>query len=1232
MPKDSSSKTLFAPFAHLRLHSEFSIIDGLITIKPLLQRLHKMQMPAVAITDLSNMFALIKFYSGASKAGLKPICGCDIRVVDEDHDVVTPLVLLIKDQVGYHNLTAIISELYTDNPGHGAIVVSRTKLAEKSAGLIALSGAQYGDIGVALLAGEIKLAEQRLAQWQAMFPECFYLELQRLDKPDEDAYIDAALALARAWNCPVVASNDVRFLDREDFDAHEVRVCINEGRALDDPRRSRNYTEQQYLKSTAEMAKLFVDIPEAIQNAGEIALRCSLTLKLGAPSLPSYPVPEGMGLEAYLSSLSKQGLGDRLQGLFEVEADREEALKAYWDRLEIELKIINQMGFCGYFLIVMEFIQWAKDNGIPVGPGRGSGAGSIVAYALGITDIDPLKYDLLFERFLNPERVSMPDFDVDFCMEGRDRVIQHVAQLYGKDAVAQIITFGTMAAKAVVRDVARAQGKPYSLGDKLSKLIPFEPGMTLKKAFEMEPQLVEFVGIDDDAQEIMEMAYKLEGITRNVGKHAGGVVIAPTKLTDFTPLYCDAAGHGLMTQFDKNDVETVGLVKFDFLGLRTLTIIDWAVKMINAQADDGQATVDINTLPLDDEAVYRLLQKGETTAVFQLESRGMKDLIKRLVPNSFDDIIALVALFRPGPLQSGMVEDFIDRKHGRTRVVYSHPELEPVLATTYGVILYQEQVMQIAQVLADYTLGGADILRKAMGKKDPAEMAKQRSTFMAGARARDVDAKVATSIFDLMEKFAGYGFNKSHSAAYALVSYQTAWLKTHHPAYFMAAVLSAEMQNTDKIVTLIDECRSMQLAIIPPDINAGQFNFTVNPGGEIVYGLGAIKGVGEGPVESLLLAREQKPFSDLLDFCQRVDSRHANKRTMEALLRAGALDKLVEGDLDSARAQLTVMLPRAMQAAEQANRNQASGMDDLFGSIAPVLDARADYIFGKQQVKPWAEQKRLAAEKEALGVYLSGHPIDEFLEELSQLTSDRIANLRPQRGSQLVAGLLYNVRTMRSKAGDTIAFLTLDDRSGRLEVSLYAKEYEKFRDLLSKDAILVVECIVSVDDYTGGSRGRARQVMTLDQARERCAHRLALRLKFNSLESDFCQHLAKILAPYRRRQDREEPVASERATNGADLLDASASEQANFDGASNGASADGAEGGSGCTVVVHYERADSTGCIMLGQDWVVSPADDLIQKLRLEYGRDKVNLNYRSDKTLLSREGERSGFDKGHRH
>ncbi len=1182
-------------FAHLRLHTEFSISDGLVTIGPLIEQLRKINMPAVAITDLANLFGLIKFYSSALQNGIKPVSGCDV-LIENAEGVRSPIVLLVQDATGYLNLTRLISELYTRGDSIAEPVLPQARLEELGEGLIALSGAQKGDIGQALLAGDEELAQQCLQRWQALFPNRFYLELQRVGKREEEAYIAAAVRLALAAQCPVVATNDVRFLQQDDFDAHEVRVCINERRTLDDPRRPHNYTDQQYLKTAEEMTALFADIPEAIANVGEIVKRCNLQLTLGEPCLPNYPVPEGMTMEEYFAELSREGLEARLLSLFGERASDADLRKPYFDRLDMELGIINQMGFPGYFLIVMEFIQWAKDNGIPVGPGRGSGAGSIVAYALKITDLDPLKYDLLFERFLNPERVSMPDFDVDFCMEGRDRVIQHVAELYGNEAVSQIITFGTMAAKAVVRDVARVQGKPYALADKLSKLIPFVPGMTLSQAFEDEPQLGQFVDGDEDAQEIMEMAYKLEGITRNVGKHAGGVVIAPTRLTDFTPLYCDEAGQGLVTQFDKNDVETAGLVKFDFLGLRTLTIIDWAVKMINAKLPEGATPVDVNTLPLDDTSVFDLLKNGETTAVFQLESRGMKDLIKRLVPSSFEDIIALVALFRPGPLQSGMVDDFIDRKHGRKEVVYPHDELAPVLGNTYGVILYQEQVMQIAQVLANYTLGGADILRKAMGKKKPEEMAKQRVTFTEGAVARGIDQSLAESIFDLMEKFAGYGFNKSHSAAYALVSYQTAWLKAHYPAYFMAAVLTADMQNTDKIVTLIDECRSMKLTILPPDINVGRFNFTVNDAGEIVYGLGAIKGLGEGPVERILAARQEGPFESLLDLCSRVDAQTVNKRTMEALIRAGALDNFVEGDYDYSRGLLSATLSDAMQAAEQSNRNQASGVEDLFGEIAPAEPA----IAGDAAVKfrPWSEKQRLTAEKETLGLYLSGHPIDEHLAELQQIAPNRLVNLRPERGGQIAAGLLHGFRTMKSKSGDTIAFLTLDDRSARFEISLFAKEYEKYRDLIQKDEILIIECSVSVDDYSGGMKGRARQVMTLEQARYKYAQQLTLHLDSAELPGNFCDVLEKILHPY----CRQATGLNATGTNGGH-----ATAPPLVQGAGIPAEASPTQA---CRVMIDLQRATSKGCIMLGEQWQVTPADELIERLKSEFGRTQVGLKY----------------------
>jgi DNA polymerase-3 subunit alpha len=1208
---------MFEKFVHLRLHTEYSIVDGLVRIDDLAARVASMRMPAVAITDHVNLFGLIKFYTAAMKAGVKPLCGCDVLMENEDNPQrPTPLVLLVKNLEGYRNLTELISRAYTEKTTGSELTVKREWIHQHSAGLIALSGGRFGEVGRTLLEEGHDKAVQVLKNWMQWFPDCFYLELQRCGRDGEEDYIAAAVRLATSCACPVVATNDVRFLDADDFEAHEVRVCINERRTLDDPRRSRHYTEQQYLRSAAEMQALFRDIPEAIENTLAIAMRCNLELELGKPYLPNYPVPENVTVEEFFRQVSLEGLEARLLRLFPRDkpgspyADAElhmATCKPYYERLDFELNVIIQMGFPGYFLIVMEFIQWARDNGIPVGPGRGSGAGSIVAYALGITDLDPLRYDLLFERFLNPERVSMPDFDVDFCMDGRDRVIQHVADMYGKEAVSQIITFGTMAAKAVVRDVARVQGKSYALADKLSKLIPFEVGITLAKAVETEPQLKEFIDGDEDAQEVMEMAYKLEGLTRNVGKHAGGVVIAPTKLTDFSPLYCDENGEGLVTQFDKNDVETAGLVKFDFLGLRTLTIIDWAIKMINAQEHAGAPTqLDITEIPLDDKRVYELLQRGETTAVFQLESRGMKDLIKRLLPSRFEDIIALVALFRPGPLQSGMVDDFINRKHGRAAVDYPHSDLEPVLSNTYGVILYQEQVMQIAQVLANYSLGGADMLRRAMGKKKAEEMAEQRDAFLEGAAQRQLDARLAGSIFDLMEKFAGYGFNKSHSAAYALVSYQTAWLKQHYPAYFMAAVLSADMQNTDKVVTLIEECRQMKLPLVVPDVNIGAYNFTVNQKHEIVYGLGAIKGLGEGPVAAIIAARTSDgPFVSLLDFCRRVDARSINKRTLEALIRAGALDSLQEGSNDQARATLMASIADTVQAAEQSSRNNAIGVQDMFGDISPVSEHVPSTPNSRSAARPWSEQHRLAAERETLGLYLSGHPIDEFLPELGHIARDRLANLKPEREYQLVAGLVVSMRTMKSKRGETIAFVVLDDRSARLEVSLFAKEYEQFRDLLQKDTILVVDCQVSVDDYSGAMRGRARGVMSLDEARQRCAQFLDLYLHKDFLAPNFTAQLARILetqradlAPVPKLASKPAPAAQRGRNQAAQPPMGSEAEQATV---------------RGCPVRIFYDRSDSKGVLLLGPQWAILPTQTLLHRLQEEFGKTRVVLNYKSE-------------------
>jgi len=1163
-------------FVHLRLHSEYSLVDGLVRIKPLAKKAAEIGMPAVALTDFNNFFGLIKFYKASQAAGVKPILGADVLVLDEDGEgSPTQLVLLIADQAGYKNLTNLISKAYQHGQRMGVPTIKRSWLQEFSKGLIALSGGRGGEIGVALVSGRSAEAEALLLEYMDLFPSRFYLELQRTGRPGEEDYLHAAVDLASKFSCPVVATNDVRFIAAGEFEAHEARVCIHEGRALDDPRRERRYSEQQYLRTADEMAELFSDIPEALQNTVEIAKRCNLDLRLGEYFLPDYPIPDGMTINEFFINESEEGLAKRLDFLFDSEAeDFPEKQALYAARLKFELDIIIQMGFPGYFLIVMDFIRWAKDNEIPVGPGRGSGAGSLVAYALKITDLDPLEYDLLFERFLNPERVSMPDFDIDFCMEGRDRVIAYVAEQYGRDAVSQIVTFGTMAAKAVVRDVARVQGKSYGLADKLSKLIPFEVGMTLAKAIEQEDELKQFLEQDEEASEIWSMALQLEGVSRNCGKHAGGVVIAPTVITDFAPIYCDESGAGVVTQYDKNDVEEAGLVKFDFLGLRTLTIIDWAVRMINRRrARNDEEPLDIERIPLDDVDTFKMMQRAETTAVFQLESRGMKELIKKLGPDRFEDIVALVALFRPGPLQSGMVDDFINRKKGRAEVSYPHIQyqhecLKPALEPTYGIILYQEQVMQIAQEMGGYTLGGADLLRRAMGKKNADEMAKQRELFTEGAINKGFEKELASNIFDLMEKFAGYGFNKSHSAAYALVAYQTGWLKAHYPAEFMAATISSDMDKTDKVVTFIDECRAMGLDLLPPDVNNGQFHFSVDIQGRVLYGLGAIKGLGEGPVENIIAARtEGGPFKDMFDFCARVDGRKVNKRALDAMIRSGALDEIgPEGEIGFRRAVMLAGMDEAVKLAEQHARNTSSGMGDLFGDS--IVDSASDINYNSYSgARTLSVKDRLNGEKDTLGLYLTGHPIDEYEDELKQMVSNRIVDLRPGKESSAVSGMVVGMRIMKNKRGESFAFLTLDDKSGRIELSVWAEKFNAYREILVKDALLVVQGNVSEDSFTGGLKMVAESIQSIYDARCSKLNRLELSLSGGAEDSPagWVDKFHNTLSAYK----------------------------------------DG-----NCPVTVQYALPSAAGQLKLGKQWKVQPKDELISRLREEFGKNSVTLHY----------------------
>lgn len=1152
-------------FVHLKVHSDFSMINGLAKVKPLVKNAVADNMVAMALTDFSNFCGLVKFYGEALSSGLKPIIGADIlvRAIPETEEL-DELTLLAKNNTGYHNITMLLSKAYqqgyVDLP-----VVEKEWLTEYNEGIIVLSGGRLGDVGKALLKENAKEAENLTAFYQQYFPEHFYLSLCRTGRTDEENYIKAAVPFASQHNIPLVAVNDVVFLKPDDFEAHEIRVAIHDSYTLDDPKRPKKYSAQQYFRTEEEMCRLFADIPSALENTVEIAKRCSVTVRLGEYFLPNFPTGE-LSTEDYLVQKSREGLEERLEFLFPDEEERKNKRSVYDERLQVELDVINQMGFPGYFLIVMEFIQWSKENGIPVGPGRGSGAGSLVAYALKITDLDPLEFDLLFERFLNPERVSMPDFDVDFCMDGRDRVIDHVADTYGRQAVSQIITFGTMAAKAVIRDVGRVLGHPYSFVDRISKLIPLDPGMTLEKAFAAEPKLPELYDSDEEVKALIDMARKLEGVTRNAGKHAGGVVIAPTAITDFSPLYCDSEGMHPVTHFDKNDVEYAGLVKFDFLGLRTLTIIKWALEMINARmVAEGKEPVRIESIPLDDKKSFDLLLQSKTTAVFQLESRGMKDLISRLKPDCFEDIIALVALFRPGPLESGMVQNFIDRKHGKEEVSYpdaqyQHECLKPILEPTYGVIVYQEQVMQIAQELAGYTLGGADLLRRAMGKKKPEEMAAQREIFEKGAINKGIDGNLAMKIFDLVEKFAGYGFNKSHSAAYALVSYQTLWLKAHFPAEFMAAVMSSEMDNTDKIVGLYDECMNMGLTVVPPDINSGKHRFSVNEKGEIVYGLGAIKGVGEGPIDTILSARQQDGiFKDLFDLTARVDLKKINRRTFDALIMSGSLDKL-----GPHRAALMKNLEDALKASDQHSKMEALGQSDMFG----VLTETPEEVQNAYANTPkWSEQTILDGERATLGLYLSGHPIGRFLKELAHYAPIRLNELQPTfRGQNAtVAGMVVGYRVAVTKRGSRIGIATIEDRSGKLDITLFSEALETYGDLIEKDGIIIATGSIQFDDFSGGLKMSAREIMTLDDARTRNAKSLALAINQEQLDAKFVKELTACITPYK-------------------------------------------EG----TLPLHFYYQSEQGRVLLkgGVEWRVTPSEKMLVGLRTLLGESAVELEF----------------------
>ena len=1141
-------------FVHLKVHTEYSICDSLITIKGLLQKTAEYQLPAVAVADHMNIFAAVKFYQKARAGGIKPIIAADLMIDGEDAPYT--LTALCQNADGYHNLCELLAKAYIEGQEEsGKPLIQEAWLIEYQQGLIILSGGLAGDVGQALVQKKVDLAKLHLKKWHNAFQDRYYVELTRTERAGEQAYIQAVLPLVTELKIPVVATGDVRFISEHDFQAHEARTCIQTGQVLDNQERPRLYSRKQYLHDSTTMQELFADIPAALTNTVEIAKRCNLELSLGTPCLPDFPVPEGMTVEDFLRAESKAGL-DRLWPTLGSGIQR----ARYDERLKLELDVIIKMGFPGYFLIVADFIAWAKGADIPVGPGRGSGAGSLVAYCLGITMLDPLEHNLLFERFLNPERVSMPDFDVDFCMDRRDEVIDYVAKRYGQQAVSQIITYGTMAAKAVIRDTGRVLGLPYGFVDKIAKLIPFEIGITLDKALQQEEALLARYRSEEEVATLIDLAKKLEGLTRNAGKHAGGVVIASTRLVDFTSLYCEAGGEHPVTQFDKDDAEAAGLVKFDFLGLRTLTIIHWALQAINARRKEvAESPIDIDVIPLNDKKTFKLLKSCATTAVFQLESRGMKDLIRRLQPDSFEEITALVALFRPGPLQSGMVDDFINRKHGLAKVVYDHPDLQPILESTYGVILYQEQVMRIAQVLAHYSLGAADILRRAMGKKKLEEMAKQRAFFIEGSREHDINEKLSGHIFDLMEKFAGYGFNKSHSAAYALIAYQTAYLKAHYPAEFMAAVLSSDMDNTDKVVGFIEECRYLTITVLPPNVNTGCYHFVANKAGEIIYGLGAIKGAGQAAIENLVSEREcNGPYKSLAGFCERVDLHKLTKRALEPLIRSGAMD-----DFKVHRASLFASIAKAMQAAARKHQDSLSGQVDLFSTVDDQVISAFEYT----QVAAWPKLESLKGEKETLGYYISGHPFEIYQNEIKRMGLRYINQLKTSDLQQAVsvAGLLIAKRIIITKRGNKMAVLVVEDHTGRMEVTLFPKIYAEHEELLELNQVVIVAGKLEKDEFSGGAKVLADAVRPLANYRRDMAKRIVLHIDGKQEVDQLLVQLPLLLAPYK---------------NGR------------------------------CPVQLLYRGQKAQATIQLGSEWSINANPELIDQLKMCCGGMQVEVEY----------------------
>jgi DNA polymerase-3 subunit alpha len=1090
-------------YVHLHVHSEYSLIDGIIRVDELVDQSVSLGYNSVALTDLTNLFGLIEFYRSARNKGIKPIVGSEINVAKDKDSLSAPLVLLAMNKQGYINLTKLVSKAYVEGQINGDPIVLFSWLEEFSDGIIALSGGVEGHIGNSILAGNTKLSESRIDFFKKIFQDNFFIEIQRLGKANEKEYNDTALRLASEKQVPVVATNNVRFLNAvdpdvspSDFEAHEARVCIQRGDTLDDPRRPKNFTEQQYFRSKEEMINLFSDLPEALVNTVKISEKCNIDLELGKFYLPDFEVPQEYSREDFLRKISKDGLLSRITEI-ESSIDTYPINESkYIERLDYELDMICKLDFAGYFLIVADFVNWAQKNDIPVGPGRGSGAGSIVAYALGITAIDPIKYDLLFERFLNPERVSNPDFDIDFCIEGRDKVLEYVTNKYGKDSVAQISTRGTMAARAVLRDVVRVLGKPYGFGDRLAKAIPDILGISLEEAYE-EKQFKETIEESEESREVFDMALKLEGLSRSVGTHAAGVVIAPTALTDFTPLFLDSDKGTVASQFDMGDVESAGLVKFDFLGLKTLTVIDQSVKRINSKLSTKDERLNIDNLSLKDQKTFELLQRGETTAIFQLESKGMRDYLKQLIPNDFEDIVSMNALYRPGALGMNMVDSYINRKHGKEEVTYGHESVKKILGTTYGVIVYQEQVMQIAQELSGFSLGQADILRRAMGKKKKEEMESLRSTFVDGAIKKDVNERYAANLFDQIEQFAGYGFNRSHSVGYALIAYQTAWLKAHYPSEFMASVLSCDLGNTDNIQLFVDDCKNIGLTVLSPDVNKSSYKFEDIDTQTILYGLGAIKGIGESLVDKIVSERQIEEFKDMYDFSYRVGFNRINKRILTTLIGSGAMDSLGK------RQDLFRNIDSCLKSAEQASERTKSNIKDLFGEeiISPQLNKTNEDI----------DFDEVSAEWSALGFYLDSHPLENKKKEVRHMCGFFISELQSEAHNQRIAGCLMQFNVRQGRRG-RFAFATLDDGSGKIEVSVWADVFEKYRHLLKKGQVLVVEGMIEKDEYSDSQRHKmiAEKILTFDEARYEFVKSIKIDIEDTSDTKDIVQSLREI--------------------------------------------------------------------------------------------------------------------------